>query len=197
MLTESVTPQIAPRNTNPQARKSTRPAQTRRECRLCHYAILPSGECSNFECTDYRRHARATTGGKIAGEFIEAELFHGRTWGAWVLDTERLCLVFNGKPMMRGSGQDQYKAFIGEYEVDLERISDSASALDWLYQIKGSIWGASGALKDLVNAIGDVFDPQSTLCSGACGSGRGGKVIKNPGEFLRKRIATVGKRGAA
>lgn len=164
--------------------------------------ILPQHRSHLNKNSQIRRRSARSKQSSIR-ECAPPALYHGRRWGPWTLDVERLCLVYQGQPVDRGDGSGvtkgvpRYVAFIGSYEVDLERISDSASALDWIFQINGSIWGMSGSMQHLLNAIKDIFNPQSSLCSGACGSGRGGKVIENPGEFLRKRIATVGKQGAA
>ncbi len=144
------------------------------------------------------------TGEQLLREYALPALYHGRRWGTWSLDAERLCLVHQGKPVDRGDGSGvtegvpRYVAIIGKYEVDLERIGDSASVLDWIFQVAGKTWASARVTKDLLNALDDVIHPQANLCSGACGSGRGGRVIENPGAFLRNRIATsLAKRGAA
>jgi hypothetical protein len=134
---------------------------------------------------------------QILHEYREPELFHGRRWGLWTLDTERWCLVFEANEMLRGVEPEQYLAYLGHYEVDLERIRDSAAALDWIFQIRGKAWATSRVMRDLLNAIDDVIDPQASLCGGAMGGGRGGRVIANPTAFLRKRVATVGGRAVA
>jgi hypothetical protein len=184
MITDSVTPQTAPRNINPHGSKTTRRSQMRRDCSRCRYALYPNtGSCSNFECLRYHRHASAMTMEQILNEYAPPKLFHGRRWGSWVLDVERWCLVFEDKPYF--------------YEVDLERIRDSAAALDWIYQILGKAWATSRVMRDLLNAIDDVIDPQASLCGGAMGGGRGGSVIANPVAFLRKRVETIGKGASA
>jgi hypothetical protein len=170
------------------------------ECGECGYATYPnSGRCTNFECPKHRREGGAMTASQLLYEYAEPRLFHGRKWGAWSLDTERMCLVFEGKPVEHGDGSGltqgvpRYTAIIGHYEIDLERVRDSAAALDWIFQILGKNWATQRVMKDLLEAFDDIFHPQANLCSGACGSGGGGKVIKDPGAFLRHRIATVGK----
>jgi hypothetical protein len=167
-----------------------------RECSECRYAPFPNtGHCTNFECPHYERSG-AITGDQLLKDYEPPRLFHGRRWGSWTLDTERLCLVHQAEPSIRCEGRhDQYTAYFGIWEIDLERIRDSAAMLDWIFQFDEKVWATARASKDLLNALDDIFDPQACLCSGACGSGRGGKIIDNPGAFLRKRIATVGKDG--
>jgi hypothetical protein len=139
------------------------------------------------------------TGEQILREYTPPPLFHGRSWGGWVLDVERLCLVFEGEPVLRGNGSgvtegvEEYTAYLGLYEIDLERVRECAAMLDWLYQFRGKGWANARTMLGLVDAFRAIFDPQGTLCSGACGSGGGGMVIKNPGAFLRERIARVGR----
>jgi hypothetical protein len=133
---------------------------------------------------------------QLVHEFMKPKLFHGRHWGSWTLDAERFCLVFDARPMWRGRGRDRYLRYLGHYEIDLELIWNSAALLDWIFQIRGKGWATSSVQRDLLNAFHDVLDPQASLCSGAIG-GAGGKTIAKPGEFIRRRIATVGKAGAA
>ena len=165
-----------------------------RECSKCGYALYPNtGRCTNHECPKHRREGGVMTAAELVFEYAPPPLYHGRKWGDWTLDTERLCLDFEAHPVMRGEGPDQYLAYIGHYEIDLERVRDSAAALDWIFQILGKNWATQRVMKDLLNAIDDIIHPQANLCSGACGSGGGGKVIKDPSAFLRGRISTVGK----
>jgi hypothetical protein len=189
--------QLSPRNT-----PSKRGKWSRQECSQCHYALYPNtGRCTNHECPRSRRESGALSVTQLMHEYAEPELFHGRRWGSWTLDIERLCLVFEGQPVERGNGSGVttgvpgYVAFIGGDEVDLERIRDSASALDWIFQLGGKVWATARVTRDLLNALDDVIHPQANLCSGAIG-GCAGKTIAKPRKFLRQRIATVGKRGA-
>jgi len=157
--------------------------ETHRACSECRYALSPvTGSCTNFECRGYKM-VRSLTLGQLAREFAEPTLFHGRAWGDWTLDTKRRVLVFEGRPTAQG--------FLGSYEIDLENVRDSAAMLDWIFQIRGKRWATSKVLRDLINALNAIFAPQRNLCSGACGSGRGGQAIS--GEFIRQRIATVGR----
>jgi hypothetical protein len=170
------------------------------ECAVCGYALRLSGKCSNYECT-----SRLRSKGPSVFSFDDLvkdappPLFHGRHWGEWVLDIERLCLVYRGEPVSRGDGSNvtkgvpPYTAYLScWYEIDIERIHDSAAVLDWIYQVSEKFWATARVTKDLLNAFNAIFHPQASLCSGACGSGRGGKVIADPTAFLKHRIATVG-----
>jgi hypothetical protein len=179
-------------------KKSSKHANLR-GCPECRYALYPNtGACTNYECPNYR-HSGVMSAAQLLHDFEKPRLTHGRQWGDWTLDTERMCLVFEGKPIELGDGTGitvgvpRYIAIIGHYEIDLERIRDSAAALDWIFQILGKNWATQRVIRDLLNAIRDIIHPQQNLCSGACGSGGGGKVIKDPGAFLRHRIETVGK----
>jgi hypothetical protein len=151
----------------------------KRECQKCRYAIDSDGVCSNPDCPNWRDIA------------TRIPLFHGRRWGRLTFDAERLCLVFDANPAVRGADEGRYVAFIG-YEADLERLRTSAAVLDFIFQIHGSIRGMNDGIRDFVNAIDDLLDPQATLCSFGTN-----KVIENPREFLAQRIAaSVAKRGA-
>jgi hypothetical protein len=108
-------------------------------------------------------------------------LYHGRKWRKWVFDAERLCLVFEGRPSVRGEGADQYVAYFGSYEIDVEQIKQSSQMLDWIFQV------GYHRLPGLLDAFYSIFNPQRNLCSGGCN-----KVIKDPTAFLKSRIVTVG-----
>ena len=177
-------------------RNETSVPNSSRECSRCRYATYPeTGRCTNYECP---RHVRvgggAMTGAQLLREYAPAPLFHGRHWGSWVLDVERLCLTFEGQPAVRGGmeGCPEYIAYLGRYEIDIEHIRNSASALDWIYQVNKKVWGTARTMKDLLNAFDDIFDPQANLCSCSLGGGTG-KVIEDPRAFLQHRVASVGE----
>jgi hypothetical protein len=68
-----------------------------------------------------------------------------------------------------------------------------ARLVDFIYQIRGSVWGINGGVQDFVNASHDILYPQSSLCSNGIA-----KTIENPREFLEGRVAaSVAKQGAA
>jgi hypothetical protein len=177
------------------ARAVQRLKQAPRECADCRYALYPAtGRCTNFECLQHKRESSgALTGTQLLRECAPPPLYHGRSWGEWVLDAERLTLVFRGKPVARGDGSnvtegvEEYVAYIGRYEIDIEEIRQSSGMLDWIFQVGGKTWATARVTKDLINAFDSIFHPQQNLCSGG-----GDKVIQNPKAFLKHRIATVG-----
>jgi hypothetical protein len=161
------------------------------ECTDCHYALYPNtGRCTNSECPRYKRTGVAMTSDQLLHEFAPPRLFHGRRWGGWVLDSERLALVYDAEPVMRGRGDEKYVAFYGRYEINVERICQSSQVLDWICQIRGKRWATSIAMRDLIEAFDDIFALQANFCS--FGSN---KIIGNPTAFLKCRIATVGNDG--
>lgn len=158
----------------------------RRHCDLCQYAVDSDGNCTNYDCEAQRKSPRSESR-------TRPELFHGRRWRRWVLDLERLVLVCDGLPTIRRSNLPPYIGFFGTYECDLEHMRTPARLLDFIFQVRGSIWGADGSIQDLINALHDVLCPQSSLCSNGVA-----KTIENPREFLEARVgASVAKRRAA
>ena len=158
-----------------------------RECPECRYALYPNtGRCTNQECPRHVREAGgALTGAELLREYASPPLHHGRRWGA---------LVYDGKPVHRGEGSGVthgvggYVAYLGRYEIDLEGIRQSSGLLDWIFQIGGKTWATARVTKDLLNALDSIFHPQANFCSGG-----GNKIISDPAEFLRNRIASVGR----
>jgi hypothetical protein len=168
-------------------------ASLKLSCPECFYAKYPnSGKCTNRECTQSERSSRAMTSDELLREFEPPPLFHGRRWGAWTLDTERACLVYDAWQEVRGNGSGvtkgvpQYTAYLGAPEIDLDRIRDSAGLLDWIYQVEGKTWATARITKDLLSAFDAIFSPQQNLCTGG-----GSKTIANPTTFLRGRFKMV------
>ncbi len=58
------------------------------------------------------------------------------------------------------------------YAVDLEEFTDSAMVLNSIFQVRAKTWANDKIIFDLLCAIQDVFDPQSTLC----GFGQSGEI---------------------
>jgi hypothetical protein len=81
--------------------------------------------------------------------------FDGRQWGKWKLNIPDRCLEHR-----TGPGQPPY-------QVPIDGINNSSSMLDWIFQISSKTWATYKDISDLVSAFEDIFDPQSTLCSGA------------------------------
>lgn len=149
--------------------------QVNQSCGLCSYALHPGSElCSNYFCVNHspsqQQEPIAMTLGQLQEKYAKVPLFHGRRWGDWYLDVERLCLVHKE--------EDRWN-----YEVDIERIRDSATLVDWLYQARGKDWATPTVMYDLMEALDCLFDVQKYLCSW----GRN-KTI-NPTEFLTLKIA--------
>lgn len=158
----------------------------KRECNRCRYAFDSDGNCTNPDCEVRRESPHSDSR-------VRPELFHGRRWGAWVLDLERYTVVHDGRPTVRRSNLPPYVAFLGTYECDLEYMRTPARLVDFIYQIRGSVWGINGGVQDFVNASHDILYPQSSLCSNGIA-----KTIENPREFLEGRVAaSVAKQGAA
>jgi hypothetical protein len=73
------------------------------------------------------------------------------TWGAWSLNHTDLTLEFE---------RDGHS-----YWCDLEDMTDSAQALDWIAQVAGKTWATAEDVGNLVLAINELLRPQSRLCS--------------------------------
>lgn len=95
----------------------------------------------------------------------EPHLLHGRLWGVWQLDADRLMLVHT----------------LDRYEIDLQTINSSAALLDWVFQAQR--WASPQEVSDLLTALGAIFQPQANLCSGGADM-----RIGNPKRFLRQVI---------
>jgi hypothetical protein len=78
---------------------------------------------------------------------------HGDRWGSWAFDAKRLALTYEPADSP------------GWWEVDLERMTDPARMLDAIFQFSTKVWAPRRAVGDLVQALDDLLDPQSTLCS--------------------------------
>ena len=77
----------------------------------------------------------------------------GDRWGAWVFDAKRLTLTYEPADSP------------GWWEVDLERMITPARMLDAIFGFSTKVWAPRKAKGDLVEALEDLLDPQSTLCS--------------------------------
>jgi hypothetical protein len=71
----------------------------------------------------------------------------GQSWGDWKLHVDNLTLLIH-----RGDGQT--------YAVELEMIRDSASMLDWIFQVRSKSRATNKITGDLLAAFHDIFDPQ-------------------------------------
>ena len=99
-------------------------------------------------------------------------------WGPWKLNKRILTLTFSKR---------RHPANLGPpyYEIDLERILDSASMLDWIMQITGKTWADDFTIASLVRALNEIFQPQHYLCSfGILGNG----TAHYPKNYLKERL---------
>jgi len=125
-----------------------------RHCDLCGHALRPNGYCSNRRCESQPKAEGAKTVRELVELHPPVPLFHSRRWGSWRLDCHRLTLDFAPQGVWR-------------YKLDLESLHDSASILDFVFQVHGKIWATPQVTADLLDALHDIFDLQASLCS--CG----------------------------
>jgi hypothetical protein len=93
----------------------------------------------------------------------------GTSWGTWRLVASNLTL--------------QYKD--GAYEIDLEKITNSAQMLDWIFQIREKVWATPAVMTDLLSAFEALFSPQANLCGG------GGTGTIDAEKHLRRVVDAV------
>jgi|SRR6185369_8654607 hypothetical protein len=98
---------------------------------------------------------------------------HGDRWGNWEFDAERLVLVYSQE------GRRE------RYEIDLESMTTSAEMLDLIFQMHIKTWIDRKDIGDLVQALDDLFHPETTLCSG------GASKQLDATKFLRANIASA------
>lgn len=112
---------------------------------------------------------------EVEADRLEAEAHARRQWGPWCLDTEKMDLVYQDK---RGRSL---------YFVDLYRMNTSAAVLDWIFQLQGKPWCSSQDIGDMVAALRDILNPQSSLCSlAATPGGHPGKEIDAKARLHRR-----------
>ena len=70
-------------------------------------------------------------------------------WGKWKLNPNNACLEIDN----------------GAYQVPVDEMTDSASILDWIFQISEKTWATSEDVGNLAKAISDI------LGRGVCGGG--------------------------
>jgi len=81
----------------------------------------------------------------------KAELRRKTKWGRWTLDRSELTLTHT---------HDHHR-----YEVDLAECTSSAGVLDWIFQLHEKTWMTPKDMRDLIEALSYIVDPQKTLCS--------------------------------
>lgn len=72
-----------------------------------------------------------------------------------------------------------------QYEIDLEKITDSAKMLDWIFQVNSKTWAQDdpAVMSDLINALDDLLEPQANYCSWAKDKSA------NPKSILKRQFA--------
>ena len=73
-------------------------------------------------------------------------------WGRWRLNADADLLII-----------EMTKAF--NYEIELNDIKSSAGILDMIFQLNDKTWASDSDIRDLVNAMVDIFG------RGACSGG--------------------------
>jgi hypothetical protein len=94
------------------------------------------------------RSANGSSAGRIA-----VQDRRGWRWGKWRLQPGNRTLVLDDPTP--------------QYQIDLDRITNGAHLLDWIFQIQKKSWSNSKMVGDLVAAFQDLFDPQA---NGAIGT---------------------------
>ena len=70
------------------------------------------------------------------------------SWGLWTFDEHNLVVRYTKN----------------NYEVDLERCTTSAQALDWIAQITNKLWASPDDVTDVIHALDDLIGLQENLC---------------------------------
>lgn len=71
-------------------------------------------------------------------------------WGGWQFVRSNYTLIHLDAPY---------------YEIDLDRIHDSATMLDFIFQVTSKEWMTIEDRINLIEAFREIFDPQANLCS--------------------------------
>lgn len=112
------------------------------------------------------------SGQEKASMFVEGMTFmrsesHKTEFGPWRYDADALTLaIYEGERL--------------GYEIDLERMQTSAAMLDWIFQVRGKSWCAPDVMASLLEALDEIFDPQSGMCRGGVERGRSNIVVMRP-----------------
>ena len=93
-------------------------------------------------------------------------------WGGWYFGKEHLTLDLLETPHAIYTHENPF------YQIDLE-IDSSAQMLDWIFQINGKNLNNYGitVCQDLINAFGEIFQPQKNCCSMGINKSFDGKKI--------------------
>jgi hypothetical protein len=140
-------------------------------CSQCDWSIMSNGKCSNRRCENFPRPEGGVSLGEMDAVFSKLGFFEGRRWGRWKLRITERCLEHYRHPSQM------------PYQVSLDEIHDSASMLDWIFQVSCKSWTTYKDISDLISALDDIFDPQSTLCRGSMNGTEGTSI--DAGEHLK------------
>jgi hypothetical protein len=72
-------------------------------------------------------------------------------WGNWKLKADSMKLAF-----------EQDGEFM--YEILIEGFCDSSAILNHIYQVNRNSWSTAKVMRNLLNAIDDIFFPQVNVC---------------------------------
>jgi hypothetical protein len=90
-------------------------------------------------------------------------------FGSWQLDAGRSLLVHEKS----------------RHEIDLLELNRPAQMLNCIFQVNAKDWATDADLGTLVQALGYVFDPKATMCSG------GQDQRFSARDWLQQRLGTV------
>jgi len=90
-------------------------------------------------------------------------------FGSWQLDAGRSLLVHEKS----------------RHEIDLLELNRPAQMLNCIFQVNAKEWASEADLGSLIQALGYVFDPKATLCSG------GQDQRFSARDWLQQRLGTV------
>lgn len=76
---------------------------------------------------------------------------------------------------------------VNGYEIDLEKITSSASMLDWIFHVTDKLWCSPEDARDLLRILRKAFSPYDTLCGGSM-NGSTGTLIADPANVIRKNV---------
>jgi hypothetical protein len=81
------------------------------------------------------------------------EKMRNPVWGEWTFDYKTGCLCF------RIDGTDD------DYHICLSKINQSSQILDWIFQLNAKTWATPQIMKDLLEAMEFLLNPQANYCS--------------------------------
>jgi hypothetical protein len=76
----------------------------------------------------------------------------GDWWGEW-------CYLNNNTLTIYREDDDRWL-----YEIDLDRVPDSAAVLDWIAQVSAKYWCTPERMGYLVQALDDILELQQNYC---------------------------------